>query len=380
MTKEGEIKLADFGVSEQLSGAISSDEVAGSPHWMAPEVVLGTDYDARCDLWSVGITAIEMAEGLPPKANMNPILAMKSVPKDPPPTLQDDSKHIPEFKTFLEACLVKDPAQRPNAIETLIHPFIAQACGHEVLRATVTDMLKIQKKEQQEKERKKEEEEKRKAEIEKAKNEKPKPLHRALSTDCPKPPVTPLPPPSALGTFVSSDGGLGTFVSSDSPSSSLGTFVASDSFGTFVPKEDEDDVGQFGTFVARRDEEDDGQFGTFVAKRDDDDGGQFGTFVAKNDDDGGQFGTFVAKNDSDDGAMNFGTFVAKNDSDDGGQFGTFVAKKDEEPKEAEDYFGTFVFKADDPATFATVRRKEKSSRPSLDMTPNNTPTSSPALP
>ncbi len=121
----GFAKLADFGVSAQLTNTINKRKtVIGTPFWMAPEVIQETQYDGKADIWSLAITAIEMAEGEPPLSNMHPMRAIFMIPNRPSPTLKQPSLYSPEFSDFLATCLQKDPQERPEAADLLCHPFI----------------------------------------------------------------------------------------------------------------------------------------------------------------------------------------------------------------------------------------------------------------
>ncbi|KAL6046573.1 germinal center kinase 1-like isoform X2 [Balamuthia mandrillaris] len=133
---KAEIKIADFGVSEKLratSKGRTSSKMLGTPLWMAPEVAKtschnpNATYDFKADVWSLGITVIEMAEGLPPNSHMNPLLAMRMAPNRPAPTFKEPEQWSPELNSFLAACLEKDPKQRSRAVDLLLHPFIQQA-------------------------------------------------------------------------------------------------------------------------------------------------------------------------------------------------------------------------------------------------------------
>jgi len=140
ITEDAIVKLADFGVSQQVGKA---QEIIGSPLWMAPEVILNREYDKRCDIWSLGITVIEIADGLPPHSDMNYMRAMKMVPNRPPPTLNDPTKWPTELNNFLAKCLQKDPSKRPYSDQLFTDPFILSAKGSEVLIQKIKQYLTI---------------------------------------------------------------------------------------------------------------------------------------------------------------------------------------------------------------------------------------------
>ena len=136
----GVAKLADFGVAGQLSEEVQKrNTVIGTPFWMAPEVIQEAGYDARADLWSLGITAIEMAEGKPPLSDTHPMRAMFMIPSNPPPTLKERGKWTDAFHNFLEKCLVKAPDDRATAEQLLEHPFITTAGDSRTVLADVID-------------------------------------------------------------------------------------------------------------------------------------------------------------------------------------------------------------------------------------------------
>jgi serine/threonine kinase 3 len=99
-------KLADFGVSGQSKDYTKHHTVIGTPFWMAPEV-MQEEYDKEADIWSLGITAIEMAEGRPPYYNIHPMRAIFMIPTRPPPKLTNPELWSPEFISFVAACLQK---------------------------------------------------------------------------------------------------------------------------------------------------------------------------------------------------------------------------------------------------------------------------------
>ncbi|XP_062897125.1 serine/threonine-protein kinase 3/4 isoform X1 [Mobula hypostoma] len=144
LNNEGHAKLADFGVAGQLTDTMAKrNTVIGTPFWMAPEVIQEIGYNCVADIWSLGISAIEMAEGKPPYADIHPMRAIFMIPTNPPPTFRKPELWSDEFTDFVKQCLVKNPEQRAAATQLLQHPFIKGAKPVSILRDLINDMMEI---------------------------------------------------------------------------------------------------------------------------------------------------------------------------------------------------------------------------------------------
>jgi len=140
--KKGEAKLGDFGVSGQLSDTMAKRQtVIGTPFWMAPEVIQEVGYDVRADIWSLGITCIEMAEMQPPYSNIHPMRAIFMIPSRPPPRLTEPDKWSSEFNDFVAKCLTKNPDERSSTDDLLKHPFMKRAKNLHLLSELVEQTM-----------------------------------------------------------------------------------------------------------------------------------------------------------------------------------------------------------------------------------------------
>uniref|UniRef100_A0A8C1REE4 non-specific serine/threonine protein kinase n=1 Tax=Cyprinus carpio TaxID=7962 RepID=A0A8C1REE4_CYPCA len=151
LTENAEVKLVDFGVSAQLDRTVGRrNTFIGTPYWMAPEVIACDEnpdatYDFKSDLWSLGITAIEMAEGAPPLCDMHPMRALFLIPRNPAPRLKS-KKWSKKFQSFIESCLVKNHNQRPSTEQLMKHPFIKDLPNERQIRIQLKDHIDRTKK------------------------------------------------------------------------------------------------------------------------------------------------------------------------------------------------------------------------------------------
>lgn len=145
LNMDGNAKLADFGVAGQLTDTMAKrNTVIGTPYWMAPEVIQEIGYDCMADIWSLGITALEMAEGKPPYGDIHPMRAIFMIPTKPPPSFRDPDKWSPQFIDFVTKCLVKNPEERKTAKELLQHDFIRNAKPSSILQDMIYEAQRLQ--------------------------------------------------------------------------------------------------------------------------------------------------------------------------------------------------------------------------------------------
>uniref|UniRef100_A0A3Q4HUU1 non-specific serine/threonine protein kinase n=1 Tax=Neolamprologus brichardi TaxID=32507 RepID=A0A3Q4HUU1_NEOBR len=165
LTLDGDVKLADFGVSARNTKTLQRrDSFIGTPYWMAPEVVMcetskDRPYDYKADIWSLGVTLIEMAQVEPPNHEMNPMRVLLKIAKADPPTLMQPSRWSPEFSDFLKRCLDKNIDNRWSAMQLLQHSFVSSVTDSRPLReliaeakAEVTEEIEEHKEEEEEEE------------------------------------------------------------------------------------------------------------------------------------------------------------------------------------------------------------------------------------
>ncbi|XP_076003986.1 STE20-like serine/threonine-protein kinase [Genypterus blacodes] len=165
ITLGGDVKLADFGVSAKNTKTLQRrDSFIGTPYWMAPEVVMcetskDRPYDFKADIWSLGVTLIELAQVEPPNHEMNPMRVLLKIAKADPPGLMQPSRWSPEFSNFLKKCLDKNVDNRWSASQLLQHSFVASVTDCKPLReliaeakAEVTEEIEVHKEEEEEEE------------------------------------------------------------------------------------------------------------------------------------------------------------------------------------------------------------------------------------
>uniref|UniRef100_A0A7N6B0M0 non-specific serine/threonine protein kinase n=1 Tax=Anabas testudineus TaxID=64144 RepID=A0A7N6B0M0_ANATE len=165
LTLDGDVKLADFGVSARNTKTLQRrDSFIGTPYWMAPEVVMcetskDRPYDYKADIWSLGVTLIELAQIEPPNHEMNPMRVLLKIAKSDPPTLMQPSRWSPEFNDFLKRCLDKNVDSRWSATQLLQHSFVSSVTDNKPLReliaeakAEVTEEIEEHKEDEEEEE------------------------------------------------------------------------------------------------------------------------------------------------------------------------------------------------------------------------------------
>lgn len=130
ITSDGEVKLGDFGVSAEVTFTRTKRKtLVGTPHWIAPEVILGNPYNTRADIWLFGITVYELLCGAPPLADRPPMKALFEIPRLPAPEIKEGSA---ELKEFMRCCLNKTPSNRPDCGRLLTLNFVADVLQHEL--------------------------------------------------------------------------------------------------------------------------------------------------------------------------------------------------------------------------------------------------------
>lgn len=148
LTNEGEIKLADFGYTVQLTQKKDKrNTTIGTPYWEAPEVITGDLYDTKVDIWSLGIMAMEMAEGEPPYMDLPPLTALRLIVVDGIPPLPS-AKWSPELTDFVNQCLMIKVEQRGSASNLLRHDFLRKACAKEEIGRVIKKVRNLKKKEE----------------------------------------------------------------------------------------------------------------------------------------------------------------------------------------------------------------------------------------
>ena len=126
ITEDGNAKLGDFGVGIKLTDKEYRHSKKGSPYWMSPQVILQEDYDIKTDIWSLGITCVELAESQPPFADLKPMAVMNKISKQPPNVedIINVEEYSENFVDFIRKCIVVDPNKRASAKELIEHEFI----------------------------------------------------------------------------------------------------------------------------------------------------------------------------------------------------------------------------------------------------------------
>ncbi|VDK34543.1 unnamed protein product [Taenia asiatica] len=147
LTNSGMAKLADFGVAGQLVDTLAKrNTVIGTPFWMAPEVIQEVGYNCSADIWSLGITAIEMGDGKPPLGDEHPMRALFMIPSQPSPRLRDETAWSEDFVAFVNSCLARAPEARPSAAALLQTDFIRGAKSCSILLPLIEESNRLREK------------------------------------------------------------------------------------------------------------------------------------------------------------------------------------------------------------------------------------------
>ena len=144
LSEDGYAKLGDFGIGIQITDDEFRTSQKGSPHWMSPQVILNNKYDMKTDIWSLGITCLELVEGEPPFSDLNPDEVMEQVAKNPPKAenIIDPKEHTKDFINFVNLCLEINPNKRPSADILIKHPFIKKLSkGKEYLSKLIENHI-----------------------------------------------------------------------------------------------------------------------------------------------------------------------------------------------------------------------------------------------
>lgn len=139
ITKDGQVKLADFGVAGKLTDEAKPNAVVGTPYWMAPEIIEMSRFTTASDIWSLGCTLIELFHGEPPYFEMRPVTALYRIVQDEKPPLPPDLSS--RLIDFLNCCFVRDPLERATAAQLRVHPWLADKAQKELVPASKRALL-----------------------------------------------------------------------------------------------------------------------------------------------------------------------------------------------------------------------------------------------
>ncbi|ELP89686.1 serine/threonine protein kinase PAK, putative [Entamoeba invadens IP1] len=143
ISSDGSVKIGDFGYAAQLTSQRDKrNSIVGTPYWMAPEVIRNKLYDAKADIWSIGIMMMEMTEGDPPYMELPPLRALFLITTKGIPPLKERESWTPDLVKLVESCLMKDPNLRPTSEQVLESPFVASACKKEEFAQVVAETHK----------------------------------------------------------------------------------------------------------------------------------------------------------------------------------------------------------------------------------------------